>query len=169
VLSVSRSRRPLSSARETGNPTSTSSPPNILVTDAGQSAAGLDFGVGESYWPRGETDQTTPSATVFARALTPDYASPSLLQASLLERSQPTIYCWACCSYELLTPAVGLPLGSDVIHGLASIGQSHLRIEIKESAMQLGASCVRNPGQRSQHGCGAARDLGRHYAHNHIR
>jgi serine/threonine protein kinase/TolB-like protein/Tfp pilus assembly protein PilF len=74
-------------------------PSNILVTESGQVRL-LDFGVAKLLETQ-EAEQT-PLTSVYGRALTPDYASPELLQGDPVD-ARADVYSLGVLLYELLT------------------------------------------------------------------
>jgi eukaryotic-like serine/threonine-protein kinase len=120
-------------------------PSNILVTDAGQVRL-LDFGVARLLAAE-ETDQT-PLTSVLGRALTPDYASPELLQGEPLD-ARSDIYSLGVLLYELLTGSRPYRLRSASSMGL--LDQAIAAIEIKKPSMQLARAVSATPVTRPQH------------------
>jgi serine/threonine protein kinase/Tol biopolymer transport system component len=103
---------------------------NILVTEFGQVRL-LDFGVAKLL----EADEadSAPLTSVYGRALTPDYASPELLQGETID-ARSDIYSLGVLLYEMLTG-----LRPYTLKRAASIGaleQAIAAVEVKKPSAQ---------------------------------
>jgi serine/threonine protein kinase/Tfp pilus assembly protein PilF len=126
-------------------------PSNILVTQAGQVRL-LDFGVAKLLESDGP--EQTQLTEVHGRALTPDYASPELLQGDPVDE-RCDVYSLGVLLYELLTGARPYKLNS-----AASTGPTRqLRGDLDAIALR---ALARESGQRYPTVHGLAQDLRRY-------
>ena len=111
-------------------------PSNILVKESGEVQL-LDFGVSKLLEAE-ETDQTQLT-TVYGRALTPDYASPELLQGDPSDvRSD--VYSLGVVLYELLT---GMrPYRLRRAASLGALEQAMSAVEVRKPSTQIESAAV---------------------------
>jgi serine/threonine protein kinase/Tol biopolymer transport system component len=103
---------------------------NILVTEFGQVQL-LDFGVAKLL----EADEadSAPLTSVYGRALTPDYASPELLQGETID-ARSDIYSLGVLLYELLTGLRPYKLKSAA--SIGALEQAIAAVEVKKPSAQ---------------------------------
>jgi serine/threonine protein kinase/Tol biopolymer transport system component len=104
---------------------------NILVTDSGQVRL-LDFGVAKLL----EADEAdmVPLTSVYGRALTPDCASPELLQGDLID-ARSDIYSLGVLLYEMLTGV--RPYKLKTAASIGALEQAIASVEVKKPSAQL--------------------------------
>ena len=102
---------------------------NILVTESGQVRL-LDFGVAKLL---ADEADLAPLTSVYGRALTPDYASPELLQGETID-ARSDIYSLGVLLYEMLT---GLrPYRLQRAASIGALEQAIAAVEVKKPSAQ---------------------------------
>jgi len=114
-------------------------PSNILVTESGQVRL-LDFGVAKLLETQ-EAEQT-PLTSIYGRALTPDYASPELLQGNPVD-ARSDIYSLGVVLYEMLAGVRPYQLKRAASMGM--LEQAIATVDVKKPSTQSaqGASAGR--------------------------
>jgi serine/threonine protein kinase/TolB-like protein/cytochrome c-type biogenesis protein CcmH/NrfG len=119
-------------------------PSNILVTESGQVRL-LDFGVAKLLETE-EADQTQLT-NVYGRALTPDYASPELLQGNPVD-ARADVYSLGVLLYELLTGVRPYRLKSAASIGM--LDQAIATVDVKKPSTQHVQEAIAARGTTSE-------------------